>query len=84
MAQLYVHDLVASVTRPVRALAGFRRVTLAPGASQQVEFVLTDKELGFYDRDLRFVVEAGRFEVFVGGSSTASLTKTFEVVAKTR
>ena len=84
VVQLYVHDLVASVTRPVRALAGFRRVTLAPGASQRVEFVLTDKELGLYDRDMRFVVEPGRFEVFVGGSSTATLTGAFEVVAKTR
>ncbi len=56
VVQLYVHDEVASVTRPVRALAGFRRVSLKPGEARTVEFQLTAKELGLYNRDMKFVV----------------------------
>jgi beta-glucosidase len=82
VAQLYVHDEVASVTRPVRQLAGFRRVTLAPGESQRVDFTLTPNQLGFYDQRMRFVVEPGRFQVFVGGSSEAPLEGAFEVTAR--
>jgi len=82
VAQLYVRDEVASITRPVRALAGFRRLALAPGYSQRVEFALTQQELGFYDRAMRFVVEPGRFRVFVGGSSVEGLEGTFEVTAR--
>jgi len=81
VAQLYVRDEVASITRPVRALAGFRRLALAPGDSQRVEFALTQQELGFYNRAMRFVVEPGRFRVFVGGSSVEGLEGTFEVTA---
>ena len=84
VAQLYVRDEVASVTRPVRALAGFRRLALPPGASQRVEFVLTDRELGRYGQDMRFGVEPGRFRVFVGGSSVGGLEGEFEVVARGR
>jgi len=73
---------VASITRPVRALAGFRRLALAPGESQRIEFALTRNELGFYDRDMRFVVEPGQFRVFVGGSSVEGLEETFEVTAR--
>ena len=84
VAQLYVRDEVASVTRPVRALAGFRRLALPPGASQRVEFVLTDRELGRYGQDMRFGVEPGRFCVFLGGSSVGGLEGEFEVVARGR
>ena len=79
VAQLYVHDEVASVTRPVRALAGFRRVSLKPGESRTVEFELTPKELGLYDQRMRFVVEPGKFRVYVGGSSVGGLEGEFEV-----
>jgi len=54
VVQLYVHDEVASVTRPVRALAGFRRVSLKPGEARTVEFSLTAKELGLYNKDMKF------------------------------
>ena len=57
VVQLYVRDEVASVTRPVRALAALRRVSLRPGEASTVEFLLTAKQLGFYDRDMKFVVE---------------------------
>src|SRR5438128_5423333 len=81
VAQLYLHDEVASVTRPVRALAGFRRVSLKPGESRTVEFELTPKELGLYDQRMKFVVEPGKFRVYVGGSSVGGLEGEFEVRA---
>jgi beta-glucosidase len=84
VVQLYVHDEVASVTRPVRALAGFRRVSLKPGEARTVDFQLTSKELGFYNRDMKFVVEPGKFRVFVGGSSVGGLEAEFEVGAGAR
>ena len=81
VAQLYVHDGVGTVTRPVRALAGFRRVSLKPGESRTVEFALTPKELGLYDQRMKFVVEPGKFRVYVGGSSVGGLEGEFEVRA---
>jgi len=69
VVQLYVQDRVASVTRPIRQLAGFARVTLAPGAACRVRFRLHPSQLAFYDRAMRFVVEPGEFRVFVGASS---------------
>src|SRR4030095_12763386 len=82
VVQLYVHDLVASVTRPKRALRGFGRVTLAPGESQEVEFTLTPAELSFLDQDLKRVVEPGTFDVMVGGRPDALQTAKLEVVAR--
>ena len=79
VVQLYVRDEVASVTRPVRALAALRRVSLRPGEASTVEFLLTAKQLGFYDRDMKFVVEPEKFRVFVGGSSVDGLEGEFEV-----
>ena len=79
MVQLYVRDRVASVTRPVRALAGFRRVSLAPGQTRTVEFTLGPEQLGFYDAAMRWVVEPGPFEVLVGGSSSDGVRASFEV-----
>ena len=84
VVQLYVHDEVASVTRPVRTLAGFRRVSLKPGEARTVDFQLTPKELGLYNRDMKFVVEPGKFRVFVGGSSVGGLEAEFEVTARLR
>ena len=84
VVQLYVRDEVASVTRPVRALAALRRVSLRPGEASTVEFLLTAKQLGFYDRDMKLVVEPGKFRVFVGGSSVDGLEGEFEVRARER
>ena len=81
VVQLYIHDVAASVTRPVKELKGFKRVTLSPGQKQRVEFTLTSKELSFLGRDLKPVVEPGEFEVYVGNSSEGGLQSTFEVVA---
>ena len=79
VAQLYIRGVVASVTRPVRELAGFQRVALKPGETRSVEFLLAAEQLGFYDRAMRFVVEPGTFQVFVGGSSVDGLETSFEV-----
>ncbi len=79
VAQLYVHDRVASVTRPVRQLVGFERVTLAPGETRTVRFHLAADALAFYDRGKRRVVEPGLFDVMVGGSSDALKTTALEV-----
>lgn len=69
VVQLYIRDVAASVTRPVKELKGFQRVTLRPGEKRRVEFVLGPKELGFYNRTMSFVVEPGEFKVMVGPNS---------------
>ncbi len=69
VVQLYVRDPVASVTRPVLELKGFARVSLPAGGSRQVTFQLPIGQLGFYDRDMTYVVEPGSIEVLVGTSS---------------
>ena len=79
VAQLYLRDDAASVTRPVRELRGFRRVTLQPGQSETVSFRLGPDDFAFYDRDMRRVVEPGGFTVWVGESSAATLEGHFTV-----
>jgi beta-glucosidase len=79
VAQLYIHDPVASISQPVRRLRGFQRVTLDPGKSTTVSFNLDAGDFGFYDNQGRFVVEPGRIDVYAGDSSTADLTKSFVV-----
>ena len=78
--QLYVEDLVSSVTTPVKQLRGFRKLELAPGESKTCTFRLTRDDLALYDKDLRRVVEPGRFRVMVGASSEdIRLTDEFDV-----
>lgn len=79
VVQCYIRDRFASVTRPVRELKGFQRVTLQPGERRAVEFKLGPKELGFYNRQMKWVVEPGEFDVYVGNSSTAPMTASFSV-----
>jgi beta-glucosidase len=69
VVQLYVRDLVGSVTRPVKELKGFRKVELAAGQSREVVFTLRPSDLAFYTAAGRFEAEPGTFKVFVGGSS---------------
>jgi len=69
VVQLYVRDDVGSVTRPVQELRGFRRVSLKPGETQTIGFVIDQQDLAFYDASLARVAEPGGFTVFVGGSS---------------
>jgi beta-glucosidase len=81
VVQLYIRDVAASVTRPVKELKGFQRVTLRPGEKRRLEFILAADQLGFYNRDMRFVVEPGEFKVMVGNSSADphELVASFEV-----
>jgi beta-glucosidase len=69
VVQLYIRDVLASVARPMMQLAGFQRVTLAPGESREVTFTITPAQLSLLDVDLNRVVEPGQFRVMVGASS---------------
>lgn len=77
VVQLYIRDLVGSVTRPVKELKGFQKIQLAPGQSQQVAFDLTEEDLKFYNADLEHVAETGEFIVFVGTNSRDVQEKRF-------
>ena len=81
VVQLYLRDLVSSVTRPVKELRGFKRVTLAPGASTTVEFTLDSDALALWDQDMKRVVEPGTFEIMVGADSVRLKTATLEVTS---
>ena len=73
VVQLYIKDHYATVTRPVRELKGFELVSLKVNESKKISFILSEKELGFYDNQGHFVLESGDFSIFVGGDSNAKL-----------
>lgn len=77
VVQLYIQDVTASLVRPVRELKAFQKIKLAPGESKEVTFVITKKELSFYQEDLRYIAEPGLFNVFIGGSSLATEKASF-------
>jgi beta-glucosidase len=81
VVQLYVHELVSSVTRPLKALKAFRRVTLAPGESTTVRFSLGRDAFALWDEHMRYVVEPGSFQIMVGPSSVDLKTATLEVTS---
>ena len=80
--QLYIHQRVSSVTRPVLALKGFQRVHLRPGEKTTVTFMLTPADLSIYDDLMQRVVEPGAFDVMVGTSSANTQAATLQVVSK--
>ncbi|MEO8362334.1 MAG: glycoside hydrolase family 3 N-terminal domain-containing protein [Vicinamibacteria bacterium] len=82
VVQLYVHDRVSSVTRPVQELRGFERVTLAAGERRKVVFTIGPEALQFTDEQMNRVVEPGLFDIMVGSSLKPSQTRTLEVVAR--
>ena len=82
VVQLYIKHVAASVTRPIKELRGFQRISLRPGEKRLVEFTLDREQLGFYNREMRFVVEPGNVRVFVGTSSEGGLESGFEIVAR--
>jgi beta-glucosidase len=69
VAQLYIRQDISSVTRPVKELRGFRRITLNPGETKVVDFTLGPDELSFLNRDMQRVVEPGAFTIMIGGNS---------------
>jgi beta-glucosidase len=79
VVQLYVRDLIGSVTRPVKELKGFQRVTLEPGQAKHVRFEVPVAELSFIGLDMRRSVEPGAFTLWIGPDSTSGLEGEFEV-----
>ncbi len=80
IVQLYVRDLVGSRTRPVRELKGFQKVHLKQGEVRTVFFDLPAQSLGFHNPEMKYVVEPGRFDLWVGGDSRSGVQTGFEVV----
>lgn len=80
--QLYLQDVVSSVTRPVIELCGIRQVELAPGETRKIEFTLSEQELGFFNSDKQFVTESGDFKLFDGSSSDNLKATEFELIKK--
>lgn len=79
IVQMYIRDLVGSITRPVKELKGFERIHLKKGESKQVTFQITPDLLKFYDYDLQYVCEPGEFNVMIGPNSRDVKTKKFEL-----
>ncbi len=79
VVQLYIRDRVASITRPVKELKGFQKISLRKGESKVLDFILTEAELGFYDNKGRFQMEKGEFDIMVGGNSRDLISATVEV-----
>jgi beta-glucosidase len=79
VVQLYIRDVAASMTRPVKELKGFQRITLRPGETRRVEFKLGPDQLGFHNRRMQFVVEPGEFKVMVGSNSEDLIEAKFQV-----
>lgn len=82
VVQLYLRRPAASVTRPIKELKGFERITLRPGETRTVEFDLGPEHLGFYGRAMKFAVEAGVVEVMAGSSSDTVLSTRLEIISK--
>ena len=82
VVQIYIRDVAGSVTRPVKELKGFQRVTLRPGEKKQLEFPLTAKHFGFWNRQMRYALEPGEFKIMVGSNSEELIEAKFEVLAR--
>ncbi|MEJ5352031.1 MAG: glycoside hydrolase family 3 N-terminal domain-containing protein [Melioribacteraceae bacterium] len=80
IVQLYIRDLVGSVTRPVKELKDFVKINLKPGETKKVEFTITPEKLKFYDINMNYVIEPGDFKVFVGKNSVDVLEDSFKVI----
>jgi beta-glucosidase len=82
VVQLYIRQEFGSVTRPIKELRGFRRITLSPGETKVVEFALGPEELSYLNRDMHRVVEPGVFRIMVGGNSVDLIETKLSVVEK--
>lgn len=80
IVQLYIRDLVGSVTRPVKELKGFQKINIKKGETITATFSISVEDLKFYNSDLKFVAENGKFEVFVGTNSDTQNKSEFELV----
>jgi beta-glucosidase len=77
VVQLYLRDLVGTITRPVKELKGFEKITLKKGETKTVTFTISEEDLKFYNSNLDFVAEPGAFEVFIGPDSTTQMKLNF-------
>jgi len=82
IVQLYIRDMVSSVTRPVQELKDFARIHLAKGETKTVSFLITADKLQYFGPDMKRIVEPGEFEVQVGRNSTEYLSAKFEVISQ--
>ncbi|SDE55241.1 beta-glucosidase [Mucilaginibacter pineti] len=80
VVQLYIRDLVGSVTRPVKQLRGFQKIFLKKGESKELKFVLTNNDLKFYDINMKYTSEPGDFKVFVGPNSRDVQEANFKLI----
>jgi beta-glucosidase len=80
VVQLYIRDLVGSVTRPVKELKGFQKISLKAGESSKVSFTIEPKDLAFYRADMSFGFEPGMFDIFIGTNSGDVKKQSFELV----
>ncbi|WP_179021771.1 beta-glucosidase BglX [Winogradskyella forsetii] len=80
VVQLYIRDLVGSITRPIKELKGFKKLKLKAGETQTVKFTIDSETLQFYTANKKWEVEPGQFNIFVGGSSETELQDTFVVI----
>lgn len=80
IVELYLHDVAASLARPIKELKGFELVDFKKGETKTINFTLTEKELGFYDNDGNYLVEPGAFKIMVGSSSDKGLESEFELI----
>jgi beta-glucosidase len=69
VVQLYIRDVVGSITRPVKELKGFQKIELKAGESKTISFTITPEDLKFYNGDLKYDWEAGEFDIMIGGNS---------------
>jgi beta-glucosidase len=79
IVQLYIHDIYATSTRPVKELKGFKKVHIPAGESATVDFTLTKEDLSYYNHDLEWVCEPGDFEIMVGPNSRDTQVTTLSV-----
>lgn len=80
VVQLYTRDMVGSITRPVKELKGFQKISLKPGESKEVTFKVTAEDLKFYNADLQYVAEPGDFKLFIGTNSRDAKTADFKLL----
>jgi beta-glucosidase len=79
IVQLYIQDKVASITRPVKELKDFKKISLQPGQKTTVQFTIRPEQVAFYNLDMKWNIEPGMFNVFVGGNSQDVLQSEYEL-----
>ncbi|TCN01265.1 beta-glucosidase [Paenibacillus sp. BK033] len=78
--QMYIRDHYGSTVRPVKRLRGFAKITLEPGAAREVSFRITEEDLKYHDKHLRYCAEEGEFSVYIGGNSMEAREAEFELI----